>query len=226
MTSRFTQEQDLAKAVRVSWLGHSMFLLEDGAGNRLVTDPYDGHVGYPLPKVEATIVLVSHDHTDHCNVGLVQGSPLVVRDEEPREHGGISIRGFRSYHDNKGGAERGRNIIYRWTMQGMTFVHLGDLGHLLDEGLAGQLAGADVLFVPVGGTFTIDADEAFRVVGALKPRIAVPMHFKTDACTFPIQSEEPFVSRFAAVERPGKSPVYLSGDNLPEPTLVLVMDYI
>ena len=226
MSTRFTEAKDLAQAVRVSWLGHAMFLLEDGAGNRLVTDPYNDYVGYPLPDVAAGIVLVSHDHADHANVSLVKGDPAVVNSAGRHEQGGLAIAGFPSYHDLKRGAERGANVIYRWNMQGIDFVHLGDLGHPLDQELAGELAGADVLFVPVGGTFTIDDAEAFRVVETLRPRIAIPMHYKNDACGFSIQSEEPFVARFTAVEKSGKAPVYLSRDALPEPTLILVMDYL
>ena len=226
MTSPFTEERDLADAVRVSWLGHAMFLLEDGAGHRLVTDPYAAGVGYSLPDVEAGIVLVSHDHFDHSNVDLVRGNPVVVRDSSPREIDGIKVAGFSTYHDASGGAERGPNVVFRWRMQGLTFVHLGDLGHSLEEDLAAELAGADVLFVPVGGTFTVDDAGAAQVVETLAPRIAVPMHFRNAACNFPIQNEEPFLARFPRVERTGRAPVYISPSELPEPTLILVMDYL
>jgi len=226
MTSPYARERDLSEAVRVSWLGHAMFLLEDGMGHRLVTDPYNDYVGYPLPDVEAGIVLVSHDHADHSNVDLVKGDPLIVRDPSPRDIDGIKIAGFPTYHDAKGGAERGPNIAYRWEMQGLNFVHLGDLGHPLDDGAAQGLAGADVLFIPVGGLFTIEPDGAAQVVDALRPRIAIPMHYRNAACGFPIETEEPFISRFTAVEMEGKTPVYISVEDLPTETLILVMDYL
>jgi L-ascorbate metabolism protein UlaG (beta-lactamase superfamily) len=226
MTSRYSAEKDLAQAVRVSWLGHAMFLLEDGGGHRLVTDPFNDYVGYPLPDVSADIVLVSHDHADHSNVGLVKGDPLVVRDPSPREVAGLRIAGFPTHHDNRGGTERGSNIIYRWEMQGLTFVHLGDLGHTLDGELARELAGAHVVFVPVGGLFTLEPEQAVLVIEDLAPRIAIPMHYRNASCSFPIETEEPFVSRFAVVEREGKVPVYLSADDMPEATLVLVMDFL
>jgi L-ascorbate metabolism protein UlaG (beta-lactamase superfamily) len=224
MASTYTEERDLERAVRVSWLGHSMFLIEDG-GHRLVTDPFAEGVGYELPDVEADIILVSHDHFDHSNIDLVKGDPVVIRDAAPREVDGIKISGFPTHHDASGGEERGSNIVYRWGMQGITFVHLGDLGHALQDALAAELAGADVLFVPVGGTFTVDDAGAYEVVAALSPRIAVPMHFRNSACVFPIQTEEPFTSRFGNVEEVGRSPLYLFAENLPDPTLILVMDY-
>ncbi|MBC7230119.1 MAG: MBL fold metallo-hydrolase [Actinobacteria bacterium] len=226
MTVDFTAERPLAEAVRVTWLGHAMFKLEDGAGNRLVTDPYGEGVGYSLPDVEADLVLVSHDHFDHGNVALVKGSPAVIREPGEREVNGIRITGFPTYHDASGGRERGSNIVFRWEMQGLTFVHLGDLGHSLEPDLASRLRGADVLFVPVGGTFTIDDAQAASLVQELAPRVAVPMHYRNSGCSFPILTEEPFTARFSRVERAGKSPVFVAPGELPEPTLVLVMDFV
>lgn len=226
MSSRFLQERDLSEAVRVSWLGHAMFLLEDGSGHRLVTDPYGEEVGYSLPRLMADIVLVSHDHFDHANVGLVEGEPLVVRDAGRREIDDIVIQGFPTFHDSSGGKERGLNTVFRIEMQGLTFVHLGDLGHILGEDLISELKGADVLFVPVGGTFTVDDRQAAELVRALAPRIAVPMHFRNAGCNFPILTEEPFLERFSAVERVGKRPIYIDPRELPEPTVILVLDFI
>ncbi len=203
-----------------------MFLLEDGSGHRLVTDPYGEGVGYSLPRLKADIVLVSHDHFDHANVGLVEGEPRVVREAGKTEIDGVVIEGFSTFHDASGGKERGPNTVFRIRMQGLTFIHLGDLGHLLGKDLVSELKGADVLFVPVGGTFTVDDRQAAELVKALAPRIAVPMHFRNAGCNFPILTEEPFLARFSAVERVEKRPVYIDPRELPEPTLILVLDFI
>ncbi len=226
MSSHYAQEKDLSQAVRISWLGHAMFLLEDGAGHRLVTDPYGEGVGYTLPQVEADIVLVSHDHFDHANVSMVKGNPQVVSDPTPRDIDGVEIEGFATYHDGSAGKERGPNLVFRFRMQGLTFLHMGDIGHMLPDDLREALRGADVLFVPVGGTFTVDDAGAAELVAALAPRIAIPMHFRNAACAFPILTEEPFLARFPRVEKAGKNPVYISAGDLPEPTLVLVLDYL
>lgn len=225
MGSPFTETGDPEKSVKVTWLGHAMFLLEGPGGIRVVTDPYDEQVGYRLPDVTADVVLVSHDHFDHSNVKLVKGDPEVVRGTGAGKVKGLEIEGFPSYHDDKKGRERGGNIIFRWKMAGITFVHLGDLGHLLDRETAARLAGPDVLFIPVGGTFTIDDARAEETTRSLSPRIAVPMHFKNDACGFPIKSAEPYLSRFDNVERVGASTIYLTEGELPPPTLVLLLDY-
>jgi L-ascorbate metabolism protein UlaG (beta-lactamase superfamily) len=210
----------------VSWFGHAMFLLEDVDGNRLVTDPYNEYVGYKLPVIAADIVLVSHDHGDHSNVDLIKENPVIIRGATSQEINGITITGFPSHHDAHDGVERGPNIIFRWEMQGLIFVHLGDLGHLVEGELAETLSGADVLFIPVGGTFTVEDAQAEIVVKTLRPRIAIPMHYSTPDCTLPLQTEEPFATRFDHVERIGKQPLYISKDNLPEPTRILIMNYI
>lgn len=225
MPSALVTPREGRDVVKVTWLGHAMFLLEDGEGRRLVTDPYDSQVGYRVPDIEAHVVLVSHDHFDHNNASAVKGNPRVVKGPGETEVAGIKIRGFPSYHDPKRGAERGPNTVYRFTMGGMDFVHLGDLGHLPDRELADKISGADVLFVPVGGTFTIDDGEAEELVRMLAPRIAVPMHFRNDACAFPIKTADPFLQRFDRVERAGRGPLYLSREVLPEATAVLLLDY-
>ncbi|MDY6794313.1 MAG: MBL fold metallo-hydrolase [Actinomycetota bacterium] len=226
MSPSSRREEDSSYAVRISWLGHAMFIVEDNSGHRLVTDPYDDHVGYPLPDIEADIVLVSHDHLDHSNVAIVKGDPTVVRNPESMQIEDIAIEGFPTYHDASEGSERGDNIVFRWRMEGLTFVHLGDIGHLMEKSLAEELSGIDVLFVPVGGTFTIDDAQAAETVEALKPRIAIPMHFKNDACGFPIKTVQPFLSRFSSAAKLGKPSVRVSGQDLPEPTRVLVLDYM
>jgi L-ascorbate metabolism protein UlaG (beta-lactamase superfamily) len=218
-------ERDLSEAVRISWLGHSMFLLED-EGHRLVTDPYGEGVGYQLPQVEADVVLVSHDHFDHSNTSLVKGNPEIVKNPDPQESAGIRIMGVSTYHDEKAGAERGSNIIFRWNMQGINFAHLGDLGHIPEAETGGSLEGIDVLFIPVGGTFTIDDAQAAEVVKAFSPSIAIPMHYKTSACALPIKTADPFTARFSNVEIAGKEPIYLSKQDIPDQTLILVMDYL
>jgi L-ascorbate metabolism protein UlaG (beta-lactamase superfamily) len=224
--SQYTEISGPANSVRISWMGHAMFLLEDIEGNRLVTDPYNEYVGYKLPDIEANIVLVSHDHGDHSNVDLVKGNPVIKHDVIAQEIKGIMITGFSSHHDSHEGTERGSNVIFRWEMQGLVFIHLGDLGHVIEGNLVGELSGADVLFVPVGGTFTIEDSQAEQVVKTLGPRIAVPMHYRTPVCSLPLQTEEPFVARFDHVERTGKQPLLISKGNLPEPIRILVMDYL
>lgn len=225
--SEYPRDGVTAPFARIAWYGHSMFLVTDDRGAAVVTDPYDPQIGYAFPDLEATLVLVSHEHYDHANVGALKGSPEVVR--RPGRHvsgGGLEIEGLPSAHDAREGTERGPNVIFRWSMAQMGFAHLGDLGHRLDSEQLEGLRGVDVLFLPVGGTFTIDDAQAEETVRAVAPRIAIPMHFKTEALGFPIQGVRPFADRFDDVAFVGRDPVYLDRQALPEATRVLVLDYL
>ncbi len=226
VTRGLTEKKDLTDAVRVTWFGHSMFLLEDDR-KRVLFDPFHSDmVGYSRPDVEADIVTVSHGHRDHNDVEIVGGDPAVFNQPGSYEKDHVAIKGIQAYHDQKRGAERGVNVIFQVEMKGISFEHLGDLGHVPEGGLAQELTGADVLFIPVGGIFTIDADVAAEVVGRLRPRIAIPMHYGTPDGNIPLGTEGPFIKHFQNVEIIDEGPVYLNKEELPEPTLILVMSYI
>jgi L-ascorbate metabolism protein UlaG (beta-lactamase superfamily) len=181
-------------AARLTWFGQSCFLLESPTGTRVVMDPLPGGLGYTPPaNLRADAVTVSHEHPDHAHVALVAGRPKVLRgltadkkgwvkiDERVKD---VQIRSVGAYHDARKGAERGLNTIFVFEVGGVRIVHLGDLGHLLDDRQLRALGSVDVVLVPVGGFFTIDAQQATRVIDQLRPRlVVVPMHYKTDVLT-------------------------------------------
>lgn len=178
--------------MRIIWHGHSCFEVKDAV--TVVTDPHDGKsIGIKTPLVKADIVLVTHDHFDHNCVRIVKGDPSVVRDPGERSLKGVRIFGLPTFHDQEGGARRGRNIIYRFEMDGMRFCHCGDLGHDLSEEQVRAIGPVDVLFVPVGGVFTIDGVQAKALVAKLRPRVAVPMHFRWGGLSISVQTIEPFL---------------------------------
>jgi len=165
----------------ITWFGQSCFRLQ-GEQSTLVTDPYDQSLGLRLPRLTADILTVSHDHHDHNNVGAVKGSdggePFVITQPGEYEVKGTFIYGIPSFHDNKEGAERGSNIIYRIEMDGIALAHLGDLGHPLTNGEVEKLEGVDILLIPIGGFYTIDAKQAMEIISQLEPRIVIPMHYQ------------------------------------------------
>ncbi|MCJ7826518.1 MBL fold metallo-hydrolase [Patescibacteria group bacterium] len=162
-------------------LGHSSFRIK-GKSVTVVTDPFDPVlVGFPFPKhISADIVTVTHPHKDHNNVSVVEGDPFVIRGPGEYEVKGVGIIGISSYHDEQKGKERGRNTLYHIETDGVNFVHLGDLGTMLSHEEIEKLDGVDILFVPVGGIFTITPEQAQTLISELEPSIVIPMHYKTD----------------------------------------------
>ncbi len=178
--------------MRIVWHGHACFEIEDTA--TIVTDPHDGKsIGIKAPVVKADIVMVSHDHFDHNSVRVVKGNFVTVTEPGHREIKGVEIDGIETYHDEEGGAKRGANILYRFHMNGITYCHCGDLGHLLDKEQIESLGDIDVLFIPVGGVFTIDGDKARNVVSDIDPGIAIPMHFRLGGLSLSVQTVENFL---------------------------------
>ena len=166
----------------IRYYDHACFTVETSDATLIVFDPYDEKVGYPLPVLNPDIVLSSHSHMDHANVNLFPKAGHVISTTGvfiPKK--GIQVTGFPSYHDDSQGGLRGPNIIYRLLTEGLSIVHLGDLGHMPSNALVDQIGRPDVLMIPVGGFYTIDADRAFAIIRQMKPKVIIPMHYKTAA---------------------------------------------
>jgi len=183
--------------MKIRFLGHASFLITSVTGLRIITDPYkpgcfDGGIKYDPITEEADVVTISHEHDDH-NCTDIQGNPVFVRGSEKRDIKGIEISGTNVFHDESGGTERGKNTIFKLKIDGMNIVHLGDLGHPLSDQEVEKIGGVDILFVPIGGYFTIDSTIAESTTKKLNPKVVVPMHFKTDKCGFPIAPIDDYI---------------------------------
>ena len=181
--------------LQIRWHGHACFEVTND--KTIVTDPHDGRsIGIPAPSVKGDIILVSHDHYDHNSVKSVdKEESKVVQDTRKRNIEGIEIKGFDSFHDESEGAKRGNNIIFKFTNDEISFCHLGDLGHELDDETSEKIGKIDVLFVPIGGTFTLDHKNAWKVIEKIKPKIVIPMHYKIGGLSLPIAGIEPFLKK-------------------------------
>ncbi|MFA5155107.1 MAG: MBL fold metallo-hydrolase [Patescibacteria group bacterium] len=165
----------------ITWQGQSCFKLQDKIGPEgvtVVTDPFDKAVGLKVPNFEADIVTVSHDHHDHNNVGALRGTPMVINCAGEYDFKGVLIEGVDAFHDDKEGAERGSNVIFRIEIDDISVTHLGDLGHALTDAQLEKVVGTDILLIPIGGKYTIDAKKAVEVIAQIEPRIIIPMHYK------------------------------------------------
>ncbi len=161
----------------IKYFGHASFLIK-GKSASVVTDPFDTKmVGLKFPSVSADIVTISHDHEDHNQRQLVIDSPLVISHAGEYEKHGVRITGILVFHDNKQGAERGKNILYKIEIDDISIVHCGDLGHQLSDEVVEELGNIHILMVPVGGVYTITAKDACEVVADIDPSIVIPMHY-------------------------------------------------
>lgn len=171
--------------MNITWYGQSCFRLEAKEGSVLI-DPFKKDIGLRPPRVKDDLVLVTHEHHDHNGTEGATEESFIVRGPGEFERKGISVRGIASFHDEQQGAERGLNTIYVIKAEELTLCHLGDFGQAaLDDEQLEVIGNVDVLFVPVGGTYTIDAKKAVHVIAQIEPKIVVPMHYKIPNITIP-----------------------------------------
>lgn len=182
--------------MKITWLGHSSFRLEESTGTTIVTDPYHPYVGYELAKTEADVVTVSHNHNDHSYLDGVSGNPTVINRAGAYEIGGVHMLAYHTYHDNMKGAIRGDNLVFKYRMDGVDVCHMGDIGEECNAILVETVVPVNVLMIPIGGTFTIDAAQAKEYVDRIMPDIVIPMHYKTKDCDFDIDKINDFLDLF------------------------------
>lgn len=209
--------------MKIKWLAHAAFLITTGSGTRIITDPYATGNGLNHGEIDesADIVTTSHEHFDHNNVAAVKGNPRVVA--AGTEVSGIKIRGIPTTHDDTGGSQRGENTIFCLEIDGLHVCHAGDLGHVLTDEQVQAIGKVDVLLVPVGGFFTIDAKAATQVCDQLKPKVIIPMHFKTDKLEFPIAGVDEFIRGKDNVTRVDGSEIEIDAGRLPDSARIMVL---
>ncbi|HOK35146.1 MAG TPA: MBL fold metallo-hydrolase [Candidatus Pacearchaeota archaeon] len=192
--------------MEIIWHGHSFFEItgktEEGKVN-IAIDPYDESIGIiPPQKVEADILLVSHQHPDHSNIKIIKGDYFLIDSPGEYEVKGVFIKGIPSFHDNEQGKKRGANIIFLIEFEKMKICHLGDLGETqIFPEVMEEIFGADVLFIPVGGNFTISGKEAAKLVSQIEPKIAIPMHYKIPGLKLDLEDEKAFLRTLGIKEK-------------------------
>ena len=211
--------------MKIKWLGHACFLITSEAGTSIITDPYATKEDLTYGEIteSADIVTVSHEHGDHNNVATVQGKPEVVRGIGTFNVRGLEFKGVPSYHDRTGGSQRGNNTIFCFEVDGLRICHLGDLGHQLSGEQVAELGSIDILLIPVGGYFTIDAKMATQVCDQLKPKVIIPMHYRTDKCAFPIAGVDDFLKGKERVTRLETGERNFKSEELPASTQIIVL---
>jgi len=165
--------------MKITYIGHACFKLTAKDDTSVITDPYDESVGIAMLPLEADMITMSHEHHDHNCMSQIVGSPKIARGSELAQVSGVAARAVRSWHDDVQGEKRGANFIRIFSIDGMKVVHMGDQGCMPEEDVLRAIADADVMMIPVGGFYTVNAQEAKAIIDSARPRCVIPMHFIT-----------------------------------------------
>lgn len=212
--------------MKIKYLGHSAFVLTSDTGLKIVTDPYETSPSLTYGEIteSADVVTVSHGHLDHSNVAAVKGNPEVVRRVGSSTAKGMEFKGIAGYHDDAGGRMKGNNVMFCFELDGIKVCHLGDLGHRLDDKQLAEMGRVDIVLIPVGGFFTIDARTATEVCDQLKPRVIIPMHYRTEKSFPETSGVDEFIKGKDNVTRQDSSEAEFKADKLPDSTQIMVLE--
>ncbi len=218
--------------MRIKYLGHASFVITTSSETRILTDPYsieayaDKLLYSPIEEL-VDVVTVSHGHGDHGDpkaLVALPGAPVIIKSSGKFLANGVEFLGVETFHDDSHGGERGKNIVFVINADDLYIAHLGDLGHVLTADQAAEIGAVDVVLVPVGGFYTIDAAQATKVVDQLGARVVIPMHYRTRKCLFPIADVEEFLAGKENVVRAGTSDLDVTKDSPPTDRQVVVLD--
>lgn len=210
--------------MEIAWLGHACFRLK-GRESTVIMDPCPRSTGYNIGKHQANIITVSHPHPDHSYVEPIGGAPKVLDAPGEYEIGGVMLTGLRTFHDDKNGAERGRNTAFIVEVDEVRVCHLGDIGHVPTAAQMEGLNDIDVLLIPVGGHTTINAATASEIISQLEPKVVVPMHYATDVSTATLDPLDSFIKQMGVSTPTPQPKLTLTRTNLPIQTQVMVLEY-
>jgi L-ascorbate metabolism protein UlaG (beta-lactamase superfamily) len=206
----------------ITSLGHSSFRIH-GKIATVVTDPFDSaFIGLKFPKhVAADIVTVSHGHEDHNATSQIEDNPFIVSGPGEYEIRGVGIVGIASHHDAE---KKELNTIYRIEIEDLSIVHLGDLGRMLTSEEIDELDGVDILMIPVGGTYTIDATLAAKLASEIDPSIVIPMHYQRPGLKFDLAPVSAFLKEMGQESVTAQPKLSIAKSKLPEQKQVVVLE--
>ena len=200
----------------ITWYGQACFKIQSG-DLVIAIDPFATEIGFTPPRFKADVALVTHGHFDHANLETLAGEPFAITGPGEYEVKGIVVRGIETYHDASQGRERGLNTIYKIEVEGIKLLHLGDFGEeKLREETLEEIGDVDILFVPVGGVYTIEGDAAARVSRQIEPAIVIPMHYKLPGIKANLQGPEQFLKEMGVKDAEAQEKLTIKKKDIPE----------
>ena len=214
--------------MHIIWHGQSFFQIQTslnkGEQTTLAIDPFDESTGLKPPSFQADVLLITHDHHDHNNKKAIKGTPFLIEGPGEYEVKEIAIQGIPSFHDEEEGKKRGSNTIYLIEMEEMKVCHLGDFGQKeLTEDQLEQIGDIDVLMVPVGGEFTLDAKGAAHVISQIEPKIVIPMHYAIPKLKIKLDEVDKFLKEVGKKSVVPQPKLLIKKKDLPLETQVVVL---
>jgi L-ascorbate metabolism protein UlaG (beta-lactamase superfamily) len=207
--------------MNIVWHGQSFFEIvtkdRENKELKVVIDPFDESIGLKVPRTEARILLITHQHSDHSNKKAISGSPFLIEEPGEYEINGVHVKGIPAFHDNIQGKEREDIIVYLIETEDIKICHLGDFGQkeLTSEQLD-QLGDIDILMIPVGGVYTIDAKGASKIISQIEPKLVIPMHYQIPKLKLKLNSLEQFLKEMGSPAIEPQKKLKLKPFNLPK----------
>ncbi|MBI3486332.1 MBL fold metallo-hydrolase [Candidatus Daviesbacteria bacterium] len=207
----------------IIWYGQACFKIK-GKSASVVIDPYSPEIGLKPPKdLEADLCLITHNHPDHNNVSLVSENAVKITGPGEYEVKGVAVTGVSVFHDSENGAARGKNTVYNVYIDNLNIAHLGDIGESLTEEKADEIGSVDILLIPVGGVYTIDAKLAAEVVAELEPSIIIPMHYGIEGLKYPLDGVDKFLKEMGVENVTPVNKLTITKEKLPSEPQVIVL---
>lgn len=200
----------------ITWYGQACFKIQSG-DLVIAIDPFGKEIGFTPPRFKADVAVVTHGHFDHANLETLGGEPFAITGPGEYETKGVVVRGVETFHDAAGGRERGLNTIYKIEVEGLKLLHLGDFGEeKLREETLEEIGDVDILFIPVGGTYTIEGDAAARITRQIEPAIVIPMHYKLPGVKANLAGPEQFLKEMGVKDAVAQEKLAIKKKDIPE----------
>ncbi|MBC7074327.1 MBL fold metallo-hydrolase [Candidatus Parcubacteria bacterium] len=212
--------------MEIVWHGHSFFEITTKHA-KIAIDPFSKEIGLLPKRTKADILLISHHHPDHCNKEVILGEYFLIDSPGEYELKNVFVDAIESFHDEKEGKERGKNLIFVIEAEGKRICHLGDFGQKeLKEEQRERIGSVNLLLVPVGGKFTISAKEAVKLVKELQPNIVIPMHYFVEGLKFKLDKVDEFLKLMGEKNLKPIPKLKLKKDEkLPEESKVVLLSF-